>query len=62
MAVELDVSRDIVAGLRAVELPGGGAVMHLVEQDRQAGTLEAIELRVSATGRVTENRRPIPQR
>jgi hypothetical protein len=62
MALELDCRRDVVAGLRSTELPGGGAVMQMIEQDRQAGTLEAIELRVSAAGRVTETRKALQRR
>jgi hypothetical protein len=56
MAVELDVPRDLVAGLDSVDLAGGGVRLAMLERDRPARTLERVTLTVSAAGIAREQR------
>jgi hypothetical protein len=58
MALELDVTPDDMGRLQAIERPGGGADMVLIERDRHTRTLWRVSLKVSPSGRVTESRTP----
>lgn len=49
----------LVAGLQALELPGGGARMEMLERNRKAGTFELVRLVVNRSGKTTEERQPV---
>lgn len=59
MAVELDCRPELVQALSAREAEGGGAVLLMLEKDRQRGTLETMQLRVTARGQVRELRQVV---
>lgn len=61
MAIELDAPLAAVEALQSVELPGGGAELHLIERDRHARTVSAVRLQVSAAGKVRETVAPLQQ-
>lgn len=56
MAAELDTSRDKIAELRAVPSDRGGAKLLMLERDRQAGTLDLVQIWVHRGGKATETR------
>jgi hypothetical protein len=58
MAAELAAPLAVVEGLASIDTPGGVA-LQLVERDRQARTLDAIQLEVSRAGKVRERRAPL---
>lgn len=59
MATELDTRPELVDSLSSRSRADGGADMRMIERDRDTGRLWAIELSVTSSGRVTEQRRPI---